>query len=74
MRVFLDKELYEFVQETEVYREEDGSWTVCCDPDNRVGHVYGCRGSNEIEAKEDAFDYLRDLEMKIEGRLWEEGS
>jgi len=59
-------DLSKFIQTTEAFRDDKGKWTVCCDPENKVGHIYNCEGDNEFEAKESAFHYIQSLKIEID--------
>lgn len=59
-------DLSEFISKTEASLDENGRWTVCCNPQKKVGHIYNCEGKNEFEAKESAFHYIKDLKIEID--------
>lgn len=55
-----------FVESSLAERQNDGSWIVYTDGENRVGKVSNCSGENEFEAKEDAYSYLMEIKEAIQ--------
>lgn len=57
--------LGDFINHVEAKREKDGTWTVCCDPENSCCFIYGCTGDTEFEAMEDAYYYISDMKAAL---------
>lgn len=58
--------LSDFIANSKAERVGNG-WTVYADGENMLGRITDCSGSNEYEAKEDAYLFLKELEAKIKG-------
>lgn len=59
------KSFHEFVTNSKAIKVSDNNWNVYCDGEQMLGKISDCEGTNEFEAKEDAWEYYSELVLAV---------